>query len=112
MSSDINHQLKRIADALECLALRDQRKLEEQAASCPNCGGSCPEKVCSACGGFGNWSAECCSGARGCSCCGKVVEMGRCNVCGGSGRHCDRADKQANMKAIAGMQYLGSGPTR
>lgn len=72
-------------------------------------------ELCSSCHGRGLWVGECCDGSRGCSCHGQPVEMGRCNVCHGSGYV--RADgvgvnQMANCDAIRGLSYLGSGPIR
>lgn len=72
-------------------------------------------ELCSSCHGAGHWECECCDGSRGCSCRGQVVEMGRCNVCHGSGYV--RADgvgvnQMANCDEIRGLSYLGSGPIR
>lgn len=60
----------------------------------------------------GQWYAECCNGSRGCSCGGREVQMGTCRVCNGTGRHRKDADTSLNRQSIAGMPYLGSGPTR
>lgn len=66
---------------------------------------------CEACQGRGEWDAECCSGAGGCSCGGFPVPMGMCRVCGGQGERAPDADTRANIAAIKGLCYLGSGPT-
>ncbi len=58
----------------------------------------------------GQWETECCNGAYGCSCGGMPVDMGRCNVCGGSGWRRPDADTQANRRAMRGMLFAGSGP--
>ncbi len=66
---------------------------------------------CEACNGMGHWEAECCNGSGGCSCQGQPVNMGVCNVCGGTGkRHID-ADRMANVKDLKGCCFIGSGPT-
>jgi hypothetical protein len=58
----------------------------------------------------GRWESECCNGSSGCSCRGQPVDMGPCNVCGGTGWHRPDADTRGNIRAIQGMSYLGSGP--
>lgn len=60
----------------------------------------------------GRLALECCNGANGCSCKGEVVDMGDCNVCGGSGWHRQDTDTLSNIKAIQGRCFIGSGPTR
>lgn len=68
---------------------------------------------CQACGGSGEWETECCGGAGGCSCRGRVVPMGACNVCYGSGQvPSDISDERkfANCRAIMGNHFIGSGP--
>ena len=60
----------------------------------------------------GRWETECCSGADGCDCHGDVIDMGRCNVCGGTGYHSPDADTRANIRTIEGQCFIGSGPTR
>ena len=60
----------------------------------------------------GRWSAECCNGARGCSCQGRPVDMGTCQICDGSGWHTRDADMNANLRKIQGLPYLGSGPQK
>jgi hypothetical protein len=69
-----------------------------------------PKISCAACCGMGQWEAECCNGSGGCSCCGVAVPMGACRVCGGSGMADDEADQSANVKAIQGYGFLGTGP--
>ena len=64
---------------------------------------------CECCEG-GIWFSECCDGSNGCSCKGETVNMGRCKVCLGTGRRRKDADTRANLRTIAGMAYLGSGP--
>ena len=59
----------------------------------------------------GKWSVECCSGANGCDCYGQEVDMGTCNVCGGTGWHGPDANIRANIQAIKGRLFIGSGPT-
>lgn len=59
----------------------------------------------------GRWETECCSGADGCDCRGQRVDMGACNVCGGTGWRHPNADTQANCKAIGGACFIGRGPT-
>lgn len=58
----------------------------------------------------GRWEVECCNGSGGCSCRGQPVDMGACNVCGGSGWHRPDADTRANIRSIRGLSYIGSGP--
>lgn len=65
---------------------------------------------CTACIG-GRWETECCNGSGGCSCGGQPIDMGACNVCGGSGYRALDADVMANVKAIRGLCFIGSGPT-
>ncbi len=65
---------------------------------------------CNACLGQGEWEAECCDGSGGCSCRGQPVYQGRCHVCHGSGYYADGANTWANVEAIQGRCYLGSGP--
>lgn len=68
---------------------------------------------CPACDG-GRWETECCSGAGGCSCRGQVVDMGPCNVCGGTGEvpaNITHEETMANCRAIAGAHFIGSGPS-
>ena len=55
--------------------------------------------------------AACCNGAGGCSCRGDFVDMGPCRVCGGSGWREDGSDPMANVHSIAGLCFIGSGPT-
>jgi len=69
-------------------------------------------KVCPGCGGAGVWETECCNGASGCSCKGLPVYMGTCRVCGGSGFVGKIYDERANLKAIRGLCYVGSGPQK
>jgi len=57
----------------------------------------------------GHWYAECCDGSGGCSCGGRAMDMGICNVCGGSGWRRPDADLTANAKTIRSC-FLGSGP--
>ena len=59
----------------------------------------------------GRWETECCNGAGGCDCRGQVIDMGPCNVCNGSGYHRPDADTRANIRAIEGRCFIGSGPT-
>lgn len=59
----------------------------------------------------GRWEVECCNGAGGCDCHGKPVDMGICNVCGGTGWHRPDADTRANLRKIQGRCFVGSGPT-
>lgn len=58
----------------------------------------------------GRWETECCNGSGGCSCKGERIDMGRCNVCGGSGMRRKDANKMANCYTIRGQCYVGSGP--
>ena len=93
------------------------RKLFEagyNAAMEEMCGPKEPEAIeCPSCYGTGEWEAECCNGSGGCSCGGQPVNMGRCNVCGGSGRVEKGAfNSMANVDFIerGNYGYLGSGP--
>lgn len=70
---------------------------------------------CPSCCGTGSWETECCNGSGGCSCRGEVLDMGRCNVCGGTGsvsgvRGRDW-DPDANLKTIRGLHFIGTGPS-
>ena len=70
---------------------------------------------CPSCNGTGEWETECCNGSCGCSCRGQVVPMGQCNVCYGSGQVPEDISPEqlkANCKAIAGLCFIGSGPSR
>ena len=60
----------------------------------------------------GEWWTECCSGAGGCSCRGELVNMGPCNVCGGTGWRRPDANTGANVDFIrrSGRCFAGSGP--
>lgn len=60
----------------------------------------------------GRWESECCNGAGGCSCQGRPIDMGPCNVCRGKGWQRPEADTNANIRTIEGLCYLGSGPIR
>lgn len=71
-----------------------------------------PGAMCGACHGEGRWYTECCNGAYGCSCGGDIVPMGRCNVCRGTGVEPEDSDPAANLAAIEGRPYIGSGPVR
>jgi len=57
----------------------------------------------------GEWYAECCNGADGCSCYGKPVNMGKCNLCNGTGWRRPDADMMANLVEIRGYCFVGSG---
>jgi hypothetical protein len=68
--------------------------------------------ICPGCNGSGEWFSECCNGSGGCSCRGQIVPMGRCNVCGGAGHVEDEGyNPRANVDAIQGLCFLGTGPT-
>lgn len=72
------------------------------------------EILCPACHGAGQWECECCNGSGGCSCGGQPVPMGQCHVCHGTGKvpeNITPEQAQANCRAIAGMCFLGSGPS-
>jgi hypothetical protein len=58
----------------------------------------------------GQWWTECCNGAGGCDCRGQPIQMGACNVCGGTGWCRVDADTRANLRTIEGMCFIGSGP--
>jgi len=69
--------------------------------------------ICPGCYGDGYWEAECCNGAGGCSCHGRAVNMGTCNVCNGEGFVAeDRQNSMANVEFLkrSGACFLGSGP--
>jgi hypothetical protein len=67
---------------------------------------------CPGCGGDGRFLSECCNGSGGCSCRGEVVDLGACRVCHGSGRVVEgEYDRAANRNVIAGLHFLGSGPS-
>ncbi len=71
------------------------------------------EIECPSCCGSGEWKTECCNGSGGCSCHGRPVPMGRCNVCHGSGKvpeDITQEQRMANCRAIAGLHFIGSGP--
>jgi hypothetical protein len=67
-------------------------------------------ELCGACCGAGSWETECCDGSRGCSCRGQVIPMGQCLACHGTGYVNEDHDKGANIRSIAGLCYIGSGP--
>ena len=71
---------------------------ENQLVDCRNCIG-------------GRWETECCSGANNCDCRGQVIDMGRCNVCQGTGKHKRDANTRANIETIQGRCFIGRGPT-
>lgn len=58
----------------------------------------------------GEWFSECCDGSRGCSCHGMRVPMGQCNVCHGTGSVDGSHNPRANVDAIQGLCFLGTGP--
>lgn len=70
-------------------------------------------EICPGCNGEGRWEAECCNGSGGCSCHGEPVDMGLCNVCGGSGEvpKGKPVNTKANLEAIQGFCFIGSGPS-
>lgn len=70
-----------------------------------------PVETCPGCGGSGSWETECCSGAGGCSCRGQVLDMGPCNVCGGTGQVQGEYDRRANLRTMEGAAFIGTGPT-
>jgi hypothetical protein len=59
----------------------------------------------------GRWETECCGGFGGCDCLGQPIDMGPCNVCGGTGWHAPDADTRANLRQIEGQCFIGNGPT-
>ena len=63
---------------------------------------------CNHCEG-GRWAVECCSGAGGCDCRGQEVDMGQCNVCGGTGWKRPDADMRANLRTIEGRCFTEHG---
>lgn len=67
------------------------------------------EEYCGACCGQGQWDVECCNGSGGCSCRGQPVPMGTCRACGGSGIITAEYDPKANLRAIEGYCYIGTG---
>lgn len=69
------------------------------------------DDFCPGCLGAGRWETECCDGSRGCSCRGQRIDMGYCNVCGGSGFVTIDCDPMANVNAISGYCFIGSGPS-
>jgi hypothetical protein len=77
-----------------------------------------PMFECIGCGSFGTPKGrlytECCNGAGGCSCRGEFVDLGKCQLCKGTGFMREDVDKNANIRIIrslaeAGGGYLGSG---
>ena len=66
---------------------------------------------CEHCDGDGEWWSECCSGAGGCDCHGRQINMGRCQVCGGTGYRRPEANRDANRRMIQGQCFIGSGPS-
>jgi hypothetical protein len=72
------------------------------------------KKCCPSCLGEGKWEAECCNGMGGCSCAGRPVDMGYCNVCGGSGEVVEgEFDDMANVNFLmnSGACFIGTGPS-
>lgn len=68
------------------------------------------QERCPGCRGKGTWQTACCNGAGGCSCEGDIVDMGTCNVCGGAGTVTPgEYDARANLKAIQGLHFVGTG---
>lgn len=62
----------------------------------------------------GHWFTECCNGAGGCDCRGQQIDMGPCNVCGGTGwidADNPSVDTRANLRTIQGQCFIGSGPS-
>lgn len=95
----IQDTLNRLKQAENRTTALEQGVHRPQLISCPSCLGQ------------GKWDCECCNGSNGCSCGGQPVDMGTCNVCHGSGQVEDgNYDGNANLSAIQGMCYLGSGP--
>jgi len=70
-------------------------------------------EICPGCNGAGRWETECCNGSGGCTCQGEPVDMGPCNVCGGSGEvpKGKPINIKANLEAIRGFCFIGSGPS-
>lgn len=67
--------------------------------------------TCPGCLGRGDWFSECCDGSGGCSCGGRVVPMGTCLICRGTGKVVGgEYDEMANVKSITGLCFLGTGP--
>lgn len=72
------------------------------------------KKECPSCYGEGRWETECCNRSGGCSCGGGLVDMGRSNVCNGTGYVFDgEYNDRANVDFLekAGACFAGSGPT-
>lgn len=64
---------------------------------------------CRGCGGTGIFETECCNGSGGCSCRGEVVNMGSCRECGGQGEIEVGTYRGANLDAIRGLHFIGTG---
>lgn len=77
----------------------DSRTPSELMERCPGCLGS------------GYWETECCDGSGGCSCRGGRIQMGTCNVCRGYGVIGADANRMANVEAITGYCFIGTGPS-
>ena len=67
-------------------------------------------ETCPGCLGAGDWFTYCCDGAGGCSCRGVEVQMGTCNVCDGAGFVDGEYNRSANVDAIRGLHFIGTGP--
>ena len=67
---------------------------------------------CEMCYGHGEWETECCNGDYGCSCGGRPVPMGQCQVCRGLGWRRPDADTHANIRTIQGLCYIGTSSHR
>ena len=67
---------------------------------------------CLGCCGEGRWEVECCNGADNCDCGGQAVDMGRCNICSGTGEVVEgQFDRNANRRTVEGRCFVGRGPT-
>lgn len=65
---------------------------------------------CRGCGGDGRLLTECCDGSGGCSCRGRVMDLGSCRECGGCGEIEEGTYSRRNLDAIRGLHFIGTGP--
>lgn len=92
----------------------DSHTIQVDGSCCLNGPNRNSAEQCPSCYGSGEWEAECCNGSGGCSCRGQVVNMGRCNVCNGTGRVTQgKYNARANSDFIlrSGCCFLGTGPS-